>query len=68
VRVAGTEKDEAILKIPLVVGFAIVRVQPEVVVIAIHIEDVRVAVAVVMYSVPSVSPPLESLVADLEIE
>ena len=61
VRVAGTEEDEAIIRVPRVVGPAIVRVQPELIVVRIHIEDVRTAVAVAMYSAPSVPPPLEDL-------
>jgi len=67
VRFAGTEEDEAIVGIPLVVWPAIVRVQPQPVVIAIHIEHVRVAVAVVIYGVPSVSPPLEGRVPISEL-
>ena len=61
VRFAGTKKDETILGIPLAAGPPIVRVQPQPVVVPIHVEDVRVAVRVVMCEVPSVSPPIEGL-------
>ena len=61
VRFAGTKKDEAIVRIPLIVGSPIVRVQPQPVIVPIHIEQVRVTVRVVMCEMPSVSPPLEGL-------
>jgi hypothetical protein len=62
VRFAGTKEDKAIVGIPLVVSPPIVAIQPQIVVITIHVEDVRVAVRVVMCEVPSVSPPLEGYI------
>lgn len=60
-RFAGTEEQKPILGIPLVVGPPVVRVQPQPVVVPIYVEDVRVAVGVVMCEVPSVSPLIEGL-------
>lgn len=44
-RVAGTE-DEPVVGIPAVVGLAIVAVQPQTIVIVLHVEDVQIAVRV----------------------
>lgn len=44
-RVAGTE-DETVVGIPAVVGLAIVAVEPQTIVIVLHVEDVQIAVRV----------------------
>ena len=50
---------EAVLAIPPVVRPAIVRVQPPTIVVAIRTEEVRVAIRVVLYEIPSIPPPIE---------
>ncbi len=55
-RVAGTEEDKPILGIPRVVGVAVRRVEPEPVLIVVHVEELREVSAVALYEVPSVTP------------
>lgn len=59
-RVAQGE-GELVIGIPLVVGVAVVRVEPRTVGVPFQVEEVRVAVAVRQLSrdAPSVPPPLE---------
>ena len=55
----ATQEHDTILSIPSVVGIVPVRVEPALAIVVVHIEHVRVAVRI-LYSVPSISPPLEA--------
>ena len=45
-RVAGTEKDPLVIRIPEVSGIAIVAVEPQLRIIALHVEYLQIAVRV----------------------
>ncbi len=53
----ATEEDKAVAPIPDIVGIAVVVVQPQIAVVAAHIEQARIARRVVMHKMPSISPP-----------
>ncbi len=57
-RVAESE-DPVVVAIPMLVRPRDVRVQLELGTVPVQVEDVRVAIAVAIYRVPSISPPLE---------
>ena len=56
----ATEKHEAIAAIPPVVRVVPVRVELALARTAIHVEQMRVAVRVILYIMPSVPPPLDN--------
>jgi len=51
-------EDEPIVRIPLVVRFRPIIVQPRTIVVAIHVEDARVAIGVGLCGAPSLSLPV----------
>ena len=53
------EEDESIVRIPPVVGVAVVVVEPTLAIVAVHVEDVRVPVRVGLYDVPPIPLLLE---------
>jgi hypothetical protein len=55
----SAEKDEAIVRIPPVVGIAVVVVEPTLAVIAVDVEDVAVPGGVVLHGASPIPPPLE---------
>ena len=50
-------EDETIVAIPVIVHPAIIVVEPRIGIITVHIEQVRVAITVAMYIMPSMPPP-----------
>ncbi|MBU2229150.1 hypothetical protein KJ810_01960, partial [Patescibacteria group bacterium] len=54
------DESKAVVAIPPVVGIVIVGIQPPTITIAVHTEEVRVAIGVtVLYKMPSIPPPIE---------
>ena len=53
-------EDPVVAVIPTLVGPRVIGIQPELGAIRVQVEDVRVAIAVAMYRMPSVSLPLET--------
>ena len=56
----ATEEHEAIVAIPPVVRLVPIRIKLPLAVVGIHVEQMRVAVRVVLYAMPSVPPPLDN--------
>ena len=54
------DERETIVTIPPVVRLVPIRIKLPLAVVGIHVEQMRVAVRVVLYETPSVPPPLES--------
>ncbi len=58
-KVAGNEHD-LVVQIPLIVRIGVIAVQPLLaVIVALHVEDVRVAIGIGLCAAPSMPPPLE---------
>lgn len=55
----GTTEDKLVLGIPLVVRLRPIVVQPQLVRIAFHVEDARIAIRVGLYGVPSLPLPAQ---------
>ncbi len=53
------DKDETIVGIPLIVGIRPIVVEPRLPVVTLRVKDVRVAIVVEMYNVPSIPPLVE---------
>jgi hypothetical protein len=45
-RVAGTDEDETVTAIPDVVGLVIVAVEPQTIIIVLHVEQLEIAIRV----------------------
>ena len=56
-------KDKTIVAIPVIIQPAIVVIQPQLGVITVHIEQVRVVITVAMYIIPSISLPIQTQIA-----
>ena len=53
-------EDPSVVVIPMLVRPRVAGVQLELGTVPVQVEDVRVAIAVVMHKMPSISPPLEA--------
>jgi hypothetical protein len=56
VRRLATNEHEAIVSIPVIVRITVVRVEPTIIVIVLDVEQVQIAIGVVVYKIPSMSP------------
>jgi len=56
VRRLATNEHEAIVSIPVIVRIAVVRVEPKIAIVVLDVEQVQIAIGVVMYKVPSIPP------------
>jgi hypothetical protein len=51
-----TNEHKAIISIPVIVRPTIVSVEPTIIVIMLHVEQVQITIGVVAYKVPSIPP------------
>jgi hypothetical protein len=55
----GPDEEPNIVRIPQIVRVVIVRVKPQIIVVAVEVEQVGIAVSIGLNEMPSLPPPLE---------